>query len=73
MQRNRIFNIKGMTVGTVKIKYNSYGKIIKDKMMYKIKKNFSNAMKEAKIVGKNVFSPFVLLLFFSSLLTFMDS
>lgn len=40
MQRNRIFNIKGMTVGTVKIKHNSYGKIIKDKMMYKKKKIF---------------------------------
>lgn len=39
MQRNRIFTIKGVTVGTIKMKHNSNGNIISDKMMYKIKKN----------------------------------
>lgn len=39
MQRNRIFSIKGVTVDTVKIRHNSYGNIIRDKTMYKIKKN----------------------------------
>lgn len=36
MQRNRISSIKGVAVGTVKIRHNSYGKIITDEMMYKI-------------------------------------
>lgn len=42
MQSNRIFSIKGVTVDTVKIKHNSYGKIIRDQIMYKIikKKSF---------------------------------
>lgn len=42
MQRNKIFSIKGVTVDAVKMKHNSYGKIISDKMIYKtnFKKHF---------------------------------
>jgi len=38
MQRNKFFSIKAVNVDTVKIKNNSYGKNIRDKMMCKIKK-----------------------------------
>lgn len=62
------FSIKGVNVGTVKIKHNSYGKNITDKMMHEIKKYCSNIMEEENIVGKNVFSPFVFILVFSFLL-----
>lgn len=68
MQRNRFFSIKSVMVVTVKIKHNSYGKIIRDKMMTKIiiikKKPFSNIMKEVKIWENSDFSSFVLIFFF---------
>lgn len=65
MQSNRIFSIKGVTVDTVKIKHNSYGKIIRDQIMYKIikKKIFSNII-EVKSCKNVTFSSFVLALFF---------
>lgn len=68
MQMNRIFSIKGVNVGMVKIKHNSYGKIIIDKMMHKIKKYSSNIMEEENFFWKNVFSPFVSFLPFLFLL-----
>lgn len=64
MHRNRIFSIKGVTVDTVEIKHNYYGKIIRDKMMNKIKEMLFKYHEGGKEMGKSEFSSFVLVLFF---------